>query len=197
MHYMSRYVPIYIFVATPLSRLVHLSTSTAPKSKHVTISCGIMCQVRFYSLYLPHNKSHLWDTDKPGSFMPIYGACIQGFYPTRIQSPIECSKLVLLWWSRPWASCHIRKIAGCACAGNDGIVFPRRRIKRKLLVSDPGMHHGTCVTHVPWCMSGSLTRSGGENVPGIPGVCAPAIGNRTYLVRGLWNYRGNVFRFIF
>ena len=25
------------------------------------------------------------------------------------------------------------------------------------LVSDPDMHHGTCVTHVPWCMSGSLT----------------------------------------
>ena len=25
-------------------------------------------------------------------------------------------------------------------------------------VSDPDMHHGTCVTHVPWCMSGSLTR---------------------------------------
>ena len=25
------------------------------------------------------------------------------------------------------------------------------------LVSDPVMHHGTCVTHVPWCMLGSLT----------------------------------------
>ena len=24
-------------------------------------------------------------------------------------------------------------------------------------VSDPGMHHGTCVTHVPWSMPGSLT----------------------------------------
>ena len=24
-------------------------------------------------------------------------------------------------------------------------------------VSDPGMHHGTCVTHVPWYMSRSLT----------------------------------------
>ena len=24
--------------------------------------------------------------------------------------------------------------------------------------SDPDMHPGTCVTHVPWCMSGSLTR---------------------------------------
>ena len=34
--------------------------------------------------------------------------------------------------------------------------FPRHRVQRKLLVSDPGMHHGTCVTHVPWCMSGSL-----------------------------------------
>ena len=24
-------------------------------------------------------------------------------------------------------------------------------------LSDPDMHHGTCVTHVPWCMPGSLT----------------------------------------
>ena len=24
-------------------------------------------------------------------------------------------------------------------------------------VSDPDMRHGTCVTHVPWCMPGSLT----------------------------------------
>ena len=71
---------------------------------------------------------------------------------------------------------QIRKIAGCACAGNAGnVFFSRRRFQRKPLVSDPGMHHGTCVTHVPWCMSGSLTCSDGENVPGIPGACAPAI----------------------
>ena len=24
-------------------------------------------------------------------------------------------------------------------------------------VSDPDMHHGTCMTHAPWCMPGSLT----------------------------------------
>ena len=77
--------------------------------------------------------------------------------------------------TQQWASCQIRKIAGCACAGNAGNVFPRRRFQRKLLVSDPGIHHGTCVTHVPWCMSGSLTCGDGENVPGIPGACAPAI----------------------
>ena len=79
------------------------------------------------------------------------------------------------WHVMPWASCQIRKIAGCACAGNAGNVFPRRRLQRKPLVSDPGMHHGTCVTHVPWCMSGSFNCGDGENVPGIPGACAPAI----------------------
>ena len=75
----------------------------------------------------------------------------------------------------PWASYQIRKIAGCACAGNAGNVSPRRRFQRKPIVGDPGMHHGTCVTHVPWCMSGSLTCGDEENVPGIPGACAPAI----------------------
>ena len=54
-------------------------------------------------------------------------------------------------------------------------VFSRRRFKRKVLVSDPGMHHGTCVTHVPWCLSGSLTCGDGGNVPAIPGAWASAI----------------------
>ena len=49
--------------------------------------------------------------------------------------------------------------------------FPRQRLQRKPLVSDPGMHSGTGVAHVPWCMTGSLTRGGGENVPGFPGAC--------------------------
>ena len=52
--------------------------------------------------------------------------------------------------------------------------FPRHRIQRKPPVSDPDMHHGTCIAHVPWCMPGSLTRGGGENVPG----------NFMHLVRG-------------
>ena len=64
--------------------------------------------------------------------------------------------------------------------------FPRHRLQRKPPVSDPGMHHGTCVTHVPWCTSGSLTRDGGENVPGIPGACATR--NFKYLARGPWEY---------
>ena len=62
--------------------------------------------------------------------------------------------------------------------------FPRHRLHWKPLISDPGMHHGKCVTHVPWCMSRSLTRGGGENIPGIPGACVTC--NFAYLVRGPW-----------
>ena len=74
--------------------------------------------------------------------------------------------------SRHGTSYQMRKLAGCSCTENAGNVFPATDLKRKLLVSDPGMHQGTCVTHVPWSMSGSLTRGGGENVPGIPCACA-------------------------
>ena len=45
----------------------------------------------------------------------------------------------------------VRKIAGCACARNAGNVSSPPR------VSYPSIHPGTCVTHVPWCMPGSLT----------------------------------------
>ena len=50
-----------------------------------------------------------------------------------------------------WASCQIRKIAGAHAPGTPGTFSPPPR------VSDTDMHHGTCVTHVPWCMQRSLT----------------------------------------
>ena len=43
--------------------------------------------------------------------------------------------------------------------------FPRHRLQRQPLVSGPGMHHGTCVMHVPWYMSRSLTRGGEKTFP--------------------------------
>ena len=45
------------------------------------------------------------------------------------------------------------KLRVAHASGMPGTLSPPPR------VSDPDMHHGTCVTHVPWCMSGSLTRS--------------------------------------
>ena len=71
-----------------------------------------------------------------------------------------------------WASYQIRKIAGCACARKTGKVFLTTHFTGNcLLVSDPGMHHGMCMRHVMWCMSGSLTRVGRESVPGISSAC--------------------------
>ena len=92
-------------------------------------------------------------------------------------------------WHGP--TCHgIHKIAGAHAPGMPGTFSPSPQ------VSDPDMHHGTCVTHVPWCMPGSLTSSflwswrWGENVPGIPGACATR--NFTYLVRGPWYNTSNI-----
>ena len=75
----------------------------------------------------------------------------------------------------PWASCQIRKIAGVHAPGMPGTFSPSPQ------VSDPDMHHGTCVTHVPWCMSGSLTsgflwnRRWGKTIPTFPAHAQPAI----------------------
>ena len=71
-----------------------------------------------------------------------------------------------------WASCQIRKIAGCACARN---VFPATEGKRSRHAS----RHVR--THVPWCTPGSLTsgflwnRWRGEMFPAFPAHSQPAI----------------------
>ena len=64
--------------------------------------------------------------------------------------------------------------------------FPRHRLQRKSVVSDPNIHRGTCFTHVSWCMSESLTSSGGEKVSGIPGACA------THILRIWQEARGDI-----
>ena len=88
------------------------------------------------------------------------------------------------WWNETWAcgqhtslwaSCQICKIAGAHAPGISGTFSPPPRI------SHPDMHHGTCVTHVPWCMPGSLTsgflwsRLRGKTFPAFPAHVQPAI----------------------
>ena len=74
-----------------------------------------------------------------------------------------------------WASYQIREVAGAHAPGMLGTFSPPP------LVSDPDMHHGTCVTHVPWCMPGSLTsrfllsRRRGKTFPAFPAHAQPAI----------------------
>ena len=98
-----------------------------------------------------------------------------------------CEQLrVTLWMNHlPSVGRASYRIVKLGVAGNARNVFPRHPLQKKPLLGDPGMHLGTCVTHLPWCMSGSLTRGGEENVTGIPGACATR--NFTYLARGPWS----------
>ena len=70
-----------------------------------------------------------------------------GLFRSILIPQLAMHSAVELW---TWASYQIRKIADCACAGNGAFSPPS-------LVIDPDMHHGTCLTHVPCCMSGPLT----------------------------------------
>ena len=66
--------------------------------------------------------------------------------------------------------------------GMPGTISPPPR------VSDPHIHHGRCVTQVPWCRDHKIAVSfevgSRENVTSIPGACATR--NFTYLVRSPW-----------
>ena len=81
-----------------------------------------------------------------------------------------------------WASCQIPKIAGCACAGYAGNVFPdtlgqrSRHASRHVRDARAVMHAGIA----NWRFS--LMSVAGKTFPGIPGACATR--NCTYLVRG-------------
>ena len=106
-------------------------------------------------------------------------------YEKRSRNSQRCLLKIIPLQQIQLTHCKIRKIAGVHAPGMPGTFSPPPR------VSDPDMHHCTCVTHVPWCMPGSLTsgflwsQRQGENVPAIPDACATR--NFTYLVKGAWN----------
>ena len=82
---------------------------------------------------------------------------------------------VIFWYCKMVQGQHLNK---CLAA----IMLKRFPPPSTSLVSDPDMHHDTCVTHVPWCMSGSLTRGGREDVPGITDAWSTS--DFTYPARG-------------
>ena len=97
----------------------------------------------------------------------MLGICGSSIHMTLLHGPL--TRYVKLWVA------HASGMPG---------TFSRHRCQWKPLVNNPDVHHGTCVTHVPGCMLGSLTHGGRENVPGIPGACTTRIS--TNLVRGPW-----------
>ena len=94
----------------------------------------------------------------------------------------------------PWASYQIRKLVGCACAGNAWNIFP----------ATAGLAIPTCITARACrtchdaCRNRLLTVSfevgGREIVPGIPGACATR--NFTQMVRGPSLFKLTFIRFV-
>ena len=111
----------------------------------------------------------------------------QLFYCNHMPIAWPVNRLISQWFVVcQWASYQIRKFAGCAWAGNAWNAFPATDFKGNRLLAIPACITAR-ITHVPWCMVGSLSRGGGENVPGIPGAWATR--NFTYLARGPWDHR--------
>ena len=71
-----------------------------------------------------------------------------------------------------WASYQVRKIAGCAWAGNAGNVFPATDFKWNGYLAIPACIRARASRTCRDACRESLTWSGGGNVSGIPGACA-------------------------
>ena len=92
-----------------------------------------------------------------------------------------CSNSMFVYQTLNWIQsangplARYEKIAGVHAPGMPGTFSPPSG------TSDPDMHHGTCVTHVPWCMPGSLTsvflwsQWRGKTFPAFPAHAQPAI----------------------
>ena len=117
------------------------------------------CNARTYSIgvhiafLVSYDMSSWWFSTIPKWMVPAFLTKMSKMYcvPKKLTTP--------------WACYQISKMAVCACTGNAGNIFPHHRLQTNPLVSGSGMHHGTCLTHVPWCLSGLLTREGREKRP--------------------------------
>ena len=69
----------------------------------------------------------------------------------RIRDGAEIGILCVAYAARSRCNGPLTRYAKLRVAHATGMSerFPRHRLQREPLFSDPSMHHGTCVTHVP------------------------------------------------
>ena len=130
-------------------------------TKQTTLSSYYLINTDLY----PHTWSHFQDICTLIDLCPIQLCSDHGWlFP-------YLSRLLL--WHEPLA--RYVKLQVAHVPGMPGSVSPSPQI------SDPDMHQGTCVTHVPWCMPGSLTsgfvwsRVAGKTIPAFPTHAQPVV----------------------
>ena len=85
---------------------------------------------------------HIWKTDAELNYVTL-------IFIQRLGRTSRMEKVTMSWRHGPLARYVKSRVTHAP--GVPGTFSPPP------WVSDPDMHHGTCVTHVPWCMPGSLT----------------------------------------
>ena len=163
-------------------RYRHISTGNINQN---TICTNIIISTYMYFIKCCINSRHINWKYKPYIYIYIYiketfNVCLCHFEHSNYKRWVNWHALATITGTKilypvmgllpDTQNCGVRMRREC------GERFPLH-LQWKPLVSYPGMHHGTCVAQVPWCMSGAR-----ENVPGIPGAFANR--NFAYLVRG-------------
>ena len=98
-----------------------------------------------FKAILPQSRviKTLWDPMMSNRFVNIW--C----WMRRVHNPLVPNRSEVSWTNGSLS--RYVKLRDPHAPGRPGTLPPPPR------ASDPDMHHGTCVTHVPWCMPGSLT----------------------------------------
>ena len=90
------------------------------------------------------NKLRLSRGPRFWAWMP---ACYAFWHPNQTATPVPVGLVNHVHWPLT----RYVKLRVAHAPGMPGTFSLQSR------VSNPDMHHGTCITHVPWCMPGSLT----------------------------------------
>ena len=135
-----------------LTEMSILNTKLVPSYKP-----GVVAVVKEVSPFRPQPDNQL---SKTSADVPETMSSVEWF---ELPQPSQTCKR-FTWRNSQTLVCHVSiiryiKLRITHAPGMPG-TFSRHRLQRKLTVSDSGIHHGTCVTHVPWCISGSLTVAG-------------------------------------
>ena len=131
-------------------RKSHDSPAPYPTIYHSEQKWGCLCSEWCVVWYGAGALWDLWDwsiTEYPMKYAHSFVAlCLLWLY-----DQLCANGSIGLISSGLWTSYQIRKTSGAHAPEMSETFSPSPR------VSDPAMHHGTCVTSVPWCMPGSLT----------------------------------------
>ena len=190
---------------TQLNVIVHISNGCKYRNMQMVDGFTMKQATYIYTQYYNKRLLTSWSIDistanvrhlrKRGMTVQKYNMrTTQAYRPAYVITNHLCMDFIVImlsynWYHaihiafiNPWASYHIRKIPACACARNARNAFPATAFNGNRGLAIPVRITARAWPHVPWCMSGSLTCGGGENVPG---ACATR--NFTYLSRGPLN----------